>query len=333
MTPQRQRPLVNADNPFLIFLVLFCLIILAGLIIFCLCIPLVLIADALESAKEEKRLKGVLEEEEREKQAIDKERKSTAHEYKELVGQFAELVSNCTSPWDELKRIATALHGNSGFCPFALEIERDVLRILCTLSAASGNAANGLGRMYHAILVRLKPETCDSLQKCIETVMHQEPGAELPSVLKPLSAFDEMRKSNLAADAAVAYVALVLRASDCCPASLAVEVLRNKYIELLRPYIPAEVSGNDSSSGNGHCNKSSTQFNGNCSLCAKYFPVLRLSPDAGENETKSAYRNFAKIYHPDRFEGKSERQTAEEELKQINEAYGHIAEHFESQRL
>jgi len=98
------------------------------------------------------------------------------------------------------------------------------------------------------------------------------------------------------------------------------------------PYISADSvkNGSQSSSGNRNDNESCIQFNGNCPKCVKYFPVLRLKPDAGEKETKEAYRNFVKIYHPDRFEGKSERQTAEEELKQINEAYRHIIEHFEA---
>jgi DnaJ domain len=101
-------------------------------------------------------------------------------------------------------------------------------------------------------------------------------------------------------------------------------------LESLRAEVAERFNQSSSEQQNG--NGSGTWFNGNCPKCAKYFTVLRLKPDAGETETKNAHRNFAKICHPDRFEGKSEKQTAEEELKQINEAYSHIIDHFKPKR-
>jgi DnaJ-class molecular chaperone len=92
----------------------------------------------------------------------------------------------------------------------------------------------------------------------------------------------------------------------------------------LEPYVSADFNhGRQSSSG---------KFNGNCTECKQYDAVLKIPGDASEEAIKSAYRNFVKIYHPDRFEGKNERQTAEEGLKEINEAYGHIVGHFEPAR-
>ena len=158
-------------------------------------------------------------------------------------------------------------------------------------------------------------------QDCIQRIEEGEHAPpHLPIVVGALSAFDGLRKTHLAADAADAYYSLVIRASECCSASMAVDALRTKYFTLLQPYISADFN-HDSQSSSG-------KSNGSCTKCKQYYAVLRIPGDASEEAINNAHRNFAKIYHPDRFEGKREQQTAEEELKQVNEAYSHIMEHF-----
>ncbi|MBW1781420.1 MAG: J domain-containing protein [Deltaproteobacteria bacterium] len=49
-----------------------------------------------------------------------------------------------------------------------------------------------------------------------------------------------------------------------------------------------------------------------------YYRILGLRPDASIQEIKSAYRELAMQYHPDRNGGDPER---EERLKEINQAY------------
>jgi formate dehydrogenase subunit gamma len=53
------------------------------------------------------------------------------------------------------------------------------------------------------------------------------------------------------------------------------------------------------------------------------YVVLGLTPGATEEEIKKAWRDLAKLFHPDRLAGMSadQRQVAEEQLKRINEAY------------
>lgn len=298
-----------------------------------------------------------------EKREFEDELESLTREYKELVERFARLFSDGSSPWDELTRTSNALNGTSKSTPFRDGVELYNARIIKAFSVANGSTPNGLGRMFHILTVSGReelghagipgnfargltlgqiaelgrsPQKPWTIAKCvdesirwIEEVDHTPP--DVPSVVKALRAFDELRTTHLAADAADAYYALVIRASECCSASMAVNALRTRYLTLLQPYVSADSfkNGSQSSAGSRNYNEPRTQFNGNCPKCAKYFPVLRLKPDAGEKETKDAYRNFVKIYHPDRFEGKSERQTAEEELKQVNEAYSHIIGHFE----
>ena len=57
----------------------------------------------------------------------------------------------------------------------------------------------------------------------------------------------------------------------------------------------------------------------------KYYGVLGLKPDASEQEVKNAYRDLAKVWHPDRFAHDPRlQQKAQDKLKEINEAYEEI---------
>lgn len=54
----------------------------------------------------------------------------------------------------------------------------------------------------------------------------------------------------------------------------------------------------------------------------KYYKILKLKPGASLGEVKQAYRDLAKVWHPDCFPDAPDlKQKAEEEIKKINEAY------------
>ena len=57
-----------------------------------------------------------------------------------------------------------------------------------------------------------------------------------------------------------------------------------------------------------------------------YFDILEIQPGATPDEVKQAYRDLAKVWHPDRFKGEDERlkSKAAEKLAEINEAYQKI---------
>lgn len=58
---------------------------------------------------------------------------------------------------------------------------------------------------------------------------------------------------------------------------------------------------------------------------ADCYRILDLPPDATQEEVKRAYRELAKVWHPDRFTGDPKLQhKAQEKLKQINSAYERI---------
>jgi hypothetical protein len=98
-----------------------------------------------------------------------------------------------------------------------------------------------------------------------------------------------------------------------------VQQLEGRFLDLTEQF-KARQSSNQPSSNFG---------NRNCPECSRYYPVLRLTPDASEETIKNAYKNLAKIYHSDKYVGKSEWQTADDEMKRLNVAYKHIMTHFE----
>ncbi len=54
------------------------------------------------------------------------------------------------------------------------------------------------------------------------------------------------------------------------------------------------------------------------------YQVLGVSPSASDEEVKTAYRNLAKKYHPDKYANSPLAETASEKMKEINEAYDRI---------
>lgn len=54
------------------------------------------------------------------------------------------------------------------------------------------------------------------------------------------------------------------------------------------------------------------------------YEVLGVSPDAGDDEVKKAYRELARKYHPDNYVNNPLADLAEEKMKEINEAYDAI---------
>lgn len=51
------------------------------------------------------------------------------------------------------------------------------------------------------------------------------------------------------------------------------------------------------------------------------YKVLGVSPDASDDEVKKAYRELARKYHPDNYNGSDLADLAEEKMKEVNEAY------------
>lgn len=54
------------------------------------------------------------------------------------------------------------------------------------------------------------------------------------------------------------------------------------------------------------------------------YSILGVSPNASDDEVKSAYRELARKYHPDNYAGNPLSDLASEKMKEINEAYDQV---------
>ena len=271
----------------------------------------------------------------REEIQVIEERASTTRDHKELTESFAQLIESCNVPWDELMRVTEAIHGTHDSAPFASVVHGNVLQILAVMAKANGSVPLKLGGLFQAVASQLEPQAYLALDECREkiTTCRHRP-LRLPEAVEALSTYDQINGTDLAHKAAVSYGALVEAAARCCADSRPTSVIKTSYFELLKPFLSGKGSNGsgDESSRERDKGNSTTNSNGGCPKCVEYYPVLRLEPDASERDVKTAYRDLAQIYHPDRFEGHHERvrRTAEDYLKSVNVAYGHIIGHFES---
>jgi hypothetical protein len=259
----------------------------------------------------------------------EQERTLSLKEFEELARRFESVVSSCSAPWDELSRTAKAVHGDFSSVPFLQAVKYDLLQMLTSLSVANGTVPERLGRLYQAVFARLEPRVRLTAADCIGTIAQWDHNAvSLPAAINQLRTFDEMKGDRLSQTVAATYSSFLEIAYTCFPTSIAVTTVKNQYASLLTPFVPGSRAG-EASSGNRNESKCIAEANGNCPQCSEYYSVLRLNPDANEGEIKTAYRDLAQIYHPDRFNGNERlRQTAEGEMKKVNAAYSHIMGHF-----
>lgn len=62
------------------------------------------------------------------------------------------------------------------------------------------------------------------------------------------------------------------------------------------------------------------------------YKVLGVSPDASDEQIKTAYREMAKKYHPDNYDQSPLSELAAEKMKEINEAYDQIVSQRKKQK-
>jgi DnaJ-domain-containing protein 1 len=84
----------------------------------------------------------------------------------------------------------------------------------------------------------------------------------------------------------------------------------------------------NSNSSNQQKKESNTNTNQTVNSLENAFKVLEISPNASNNEIKSAYKKKIKEYHPDRLEtfGEELKKLAQVKTQEINKAYNLIRE-------
>ncbi|MBD2680176.1 MULTISPECIES: tetratricopeptide repeat protein [Nostoc] len=61
------------------------------------------------------------------------------------------------------------------------------------------------------------------------------------------------------------------------------------------------------------------------------YEILELEPGASPAQLKRAYRKLVKVWHPDRFFDRKQKQEAEEKIKKINAAYNKLKSEYSSE--
>jgi len=270
---------------------------------------------------------------------VSEERASSIGDHKAVAEAFAQLVKNCDTPWKELIRLRKAMRGSFDIepWPFPERVFCSVGEILRIVAEAHGSVPPRLASLLQAVVAQLRPTAYVDLKSWTEALRSEHEPLSLPVELHLLRFYDAMDGNNLARKSALSYWALIVAAGRCCEDSRPTTIIKAQYLELLRPFLTDgsgtssdEFSGDgnkDRNSAGSHSSSSSSGgANGNQSALFKSYEILGVASEATDEEVKSAYRDLAKIWHPDRFSEKDARlrEKAAGKFREAQEAYEFI---------
>jgi len=278
-----------------------------------------------EAKREAERRRAQEDEERKRRQAKLRERAKIMAENEEIHARISDLLSSCGAQATEMMRATGALEGTDTVESAALVLH-DIASILIAFWSTGDLGREYIERLWRGIALRYlykdendEDETVISLYDCANS------GDKPLKMVIPLDAHDRLQGTNLVSKAASAYLAIVSEVSNHCGDSLAVKLVTDAYLELLRPYIYEggrdRYAGRSKSSAGSEAKRPSA-----CEKCVNGYQLLDLPFGASKEEVKSRKRALAEILHPDQLGSKSEmaRDAAEQQLKRINAACDHI---------
>ncbi|PWA98642.1 DNAJ heat shock N-terminal domain-containing protein [Artemisia annua] len=65
----------------------------------------------------------------------------------------------------------------------------------------------------------------------------------------------------------------------------------------------------------------------------KLYALLHVSPEASDEEIRKAYRQWAQVYHPDKYQDLQMKEVATENFQRICEAYEILGDDFQDQTV
>ncbi|MGO9323520.1 MAG: J domain-containing protein [Terracidiphilus sp.] len=270
-----------------------------------------------------------------------------------------KLIEICQTRAEQIVKAAKSEYALSGRA-FALNGEdiffADVYLIVLNFARANGRFSEKLGRILLTVgSATMHPEWPEILRSPINQAMsglrselkgnggftfwldysnehsdllQQESEITVPVSVKNLAKFDQQNSATYGKDAASAFLNLATlvysyRDSQFVEANTYV---MNAYAQLLSPFLSSS-SANDPIVG--EVGTESAEGANACAECAAAYQALGLERGASREDIQAAYRDFAKMYHPDRFPESDQRLRvrAEAEFNKLQQAHNHIIEH------
>lgn len=291
-------------------------------------------SEAEQECLESKREVQEAEQEKRNKHYFEAQRASTKRENRNIIAAMVELVKIAGSQAREMRRVARVMQGGNimSTCDEPPEelVLSGTLQILGVISQAYGAVPDEIARLYHGIQGRLDQTSLLAVHDCAARLEIERSGSiiRVPAIVLLLAVYDQTQGTTLSALAASTYCSLVRAASDFCSKSVAVKVVANSYTALLSPYMLDSRVDRDAASSHSSSSRSGTA-NQQQSEMVGSLEILGLRSDATQDDIRSAYRDLAKVWHPDRFSEKDTRlrKKAEEKFREIQRAYEFIKKH------
>ncbi len=283
-------------------------------------VPFTLISNLVswitESRDQKQYIRATMQREQREKEQKERTegalRANAIRDNRILEGRFSGLYRTCAAPWRELTSVMSALKATD-LPPFRTLLNSDIRQVLLAFLRAidAPEAKASIQGMWY-VLFNLEADRSYGWDESANSLFSGEPKPVcLPFVVDTLSRYEQIvgKMDEHRNAPAEAFCYLVIATAAVCPSSPAVEILREQYLHLLRPFLVVRKE---------------------CGICQKSFSLLRLSSDATKEQISEAHRHFSLFYHPDKYEGQNEqlRRLAQEQQKEINAAYSHIMSHF-----
>lgn len=250
-------------------------------------------------------------------------------EHRDTIETMREFVSSCRQPLEDALRGTSVLRGDT-LVNANEAILMDTWQIWRRLEIADGKyGLDSPQRLLKALCCVVEPKflTASDWEMLMcdlyPTLAAQDTASSLrlPGVISMLTTFDGHAGTQLASKAATTFRTVLLASANLLDDSIAVKMVVDEYLTVLKPHIKG------GSGGSAESTSTSTATNSGDGL-SKDYATLGVRIGATQEEAKQAYRDLAKVWHPDRFDSGDMRlkQKAEEQLKAINLAYARIQE-------
>lgn len=270
--------------------------------------------------REERAARLAAENKEREEEAA--ERAEIEREHKHTLDNVRDLISSCGKQFKEAILGAAALTGASLDISTEKTVLNDVSQLFMWLRLANDEVPLGLWRLLYSVRLIVEPESESSMEDSFRTLAigSVDSGVKLPTMVVVLNVYDQQARTHFASKVAAAYRSIALAAADLCNSRIAVQMVVDEYLKVLKPHIL------DGDAGSGSTSSGRRAWKAKCGTCVNAYRLLGLPYGASDEEVKSKKRGFAELLHDDRLRTMSDnaRRIALEQHKSVNDACDHI---------